>query len=68
MMTQDRSGADILAAIALVRAGLYDRKARAFVTVQKIMAAVGRETIAGPPLTPEVVAFIAAEEALKTNS
>jgi acyl-CoA thioesterase FadM len=65
MMTRGRDEADILSAIALVRVGLYDRKGRGFVTVPHIMAALGREVIDSPTWTPEVAAFIAAEEALK---
>jgi acyl-CoA thioesterase FadM len=65
IVTRGRDGADILSAIALVRVGLYDRKGQAFVTVQQIMEALGREPINSPAWTPEVAAFIAAEEALK---
>ncbi len=65
MVTRGRDEADILSAIALVRVGLYDRKRRGFVTVPQIMAALGREVTDSPTWTPEVAAFIAAEEALK---
>lgn len=65
VVTRGRDGGDILSAIALVRAGLYDRKERAFVTVPQIMAALGREPSDSPAWTAEVAAFIAAEEALK---
>ncbi len=66
MVTRGRDEADILSAIALVRVGMYDRTARVFVTVPQIMAALGRKVIDSPPLTPEVPAFIAAEEALRS--
>lgn len=65
MMTNGQDGVAILSAIALVRVGLYNREERAFVTVPQIMAALGREVADSPPWTPEVAAFIAAEEALK---
>ena len=65
IMSRGRDGADILSAIALVRVGLYDRGARAFVTLPQIMAALGREAVDSPAWTPDVAAFIAAEEALK---
>jgi acyl-CoA thioesterase FadM len=66
MVTAGCDGAPIVAAIALVRTGLYDRKARAFVTVPRILAAIGQEAVPSPAWTPEVDAFIAAEEALKS--
>jgi acyl-CoA thioesterase FadM len=43
MTTRGRDEADILSAIALVRVGLYNRKARAFVTVFQIMQALAPE-------------------------
>ncbi|HEY8566992.1 MAG TPA: acyl-CoA thioesterase [Beijerinckiaceae bacterium] len=59
-----RDGADILAAIALVRVGLYDRRAKAFVPVARMMAEIGLE--APPPAVgTEVEAFLAAEDALR---
>ena len=57
-------GHDIIAAVALVRAGLYDRKARGFVTIQRIFEALGMEAVSPEP-TPEVAAFLAAEEVMK---
>lgn len=55
---------DELAAVALVRAGLYDRKARRFVPMTRLMEAVGiRAESPEPP--PEVAAFLAADMALK---
>jgi acyl-CoA thioesterase FadM len=65
MVTRGRNEAEILSAIALVRVGLYDRKLRTFVTVPQIMETLGGEVIDSPAWTPEVAAFIAAEEALK---
>jgi acyl-CoA thioesterase FadM len=63
-LTPSRDGGEILSAVALVRAGLYDRRAKRFVPVDTLFAAVGT-TAASPPLSPEVEAFLAAEDALK---
>jgi acyl-CoA thioesterase FadM len=65
IVAKGRDGADILAAIALTRAGLYDRKGKAFVPVARMFAEVGRPHAESPEPTPEVAAFLAAEEALK---
>lgn len=59
-----RDGAEILSAIALVKAGLYDRKARAFVPVARLFEALGVEADSPEP-GPEVAAFLAADEALR---
>jgi len=58
MTAHSRDGVDILSAIALVRVGLYDRTARAFVTVPQIMAALGREVTDSSAWTPEVAAQV----------
>ena len=68
MVARGRDGSDILNAIALVRAGLCDRQKRAFVPVPQIMAGIGREAAESPAWPPEVAAFIAAEEALKSST
>ena len=65
IVTKARDGGDILAAIALARGGLYDRKAKAFVPMARLFAEVGREAAVSPEPSPEVAAFLAAEEALK---
>jgi acyl-CoA thioesterase FadM len=59
-----RDGGEILSAVALVKAGLYDRKARSFVSVDRIFAEIGTGAPAPEP-SAEVAAFLAAEEALK---
>lgn len=53
-----------LAAIALVRGGLYDRKARTFVPARVIFREAGYEG-PSPDATPEVAAFMLAEDELK---
>jgi len=64
MIGNARDGSDILHAVALVRAALYQRKARRFVTIDEMFEAVGMHAVAPEP-TPEVAAFLAAEEAMK---
>jgi acyl-CoA thioesterase FadM len=53
-----------IAAIGLVRAGLYDRAKRAFVPIPEIMAAAG-VSAEMPPLAPEIKALLEVEEHLK---
>ena len=65
IVTTGRDGSDILSAIVLVRAGLYDRKAKRFVPVERMFTAAGIAPAPAPVPAPEVEAFIAAEEALK---
>ena len=64
VVTRGRDGAEILSAIALVKAGLYDRRAKSFVPVERILAEIG-VTAEPPEPGPEVAAFLAADEALK---
>ena len=64
VLRQGRDGAEIVAAQALVRAGLYDRTARAFVPVARLMAEIGIAQESPPP-SPEVEAFLAAEAAMR---
>jgi len=54
----------VLNAIALVRAGLYDRRERGFVSVIRLLSEVGAQAEA-PAAAPEVEAFLRAEETLK---
>ncbi|AWM88202.1 thioesterase family protein [Microvirga sp. 17 mud 1-3] len=64
LVSQARDGSPVINAIALVRAGLYDRKAKSFVAVERLFDAIGLQ--ARPPeASEEVAAFLAAEEALK---
>ena len=53
-----------LAASALFLGGLYDRKARTFVPVRRLMEEVG-VTAESPEPGPDVVAFLAAHDALR---
>jgi acyl-CoA thioesterase FadM len=64
LVSKARDGSPVLNAIALVRAGLYDRKERSFVPMDRLLAQIGLE--AEPPgAAPEVEAFLHAEETLK---
>ena len=65
MIATARDGSEIVAAIALLRAGLYDRKAKEFVPVARMFAEIGLAEAASPEPSPEVAAFLEAEEALK---
>jgi acyl-CoA thioesterase FadM len=53
-----------VAAVGLVRAGLYDRKRRGFVTVQEIMDALG-VAAEPPPLAPEAATLLDLEDKLR---
>jgi acyl-CoA thioesterase FadM len=56
-----------IAARAFVKAGLYDRKAKAFVTVTRMLDLLG--VIAeSPPVPPDVDAFLKADEGLRAGS
>ncbi len=54
-----------IAAQALFKGGLYDRKAKKFVTIARLMAEVG-VAAESPPLKPEIAAFLEADAALKS--
>ncbi|HEY8384080.1 MAG TPA: thioesterase family protein [Microvirga sp.] len=64
MVTRRSDGSQIVNAVALVRAGLYDRKARAFIAVDRLWAEIG-ERLPAPVPSADVEAFLAAEEAMK---
>jgi acyl-CoA thioesterase FadM len=65
VMSRARDGKPVPNAIALVRAGLYDRKERRFVPMERLLAEIGIEAKA-PEAAPEVEAFLKAEETLKS--
>jgi acyl-CoA thioesterase FadM len=58
------NGEEVTNAVALVRVGLYDRKVRGFVPIQRMMTEMG-VTAESPPASDDVVAFLASEEAMK---
>jgi acyl-CoA thioesterase FadM len=65
LVSKSKDGSPIINAIALVRAGLYDRKERCFVSVSSLLREVGVQAEA-PMAAPEVEAFLKAEETLKS--
>lgn len=60
-----RTGRDIVSAVALASTGLYDRKAKSYVPVERLFAEIGRAVSPSPEPTPDVAAFLASEDALK---
>ncbi len=65
LISKSKDGSPILNAIALVRAGLYDRTERRFVLMDRLIGEIGIEAEA-PAAAPEVEAFLRAEETLKS--
>ncbi len=53
-----------VAARALFKGGIYDRKEKKFVEIARLMAVIGVSEVS-PPATPEVEAFLQAEDQLK---
>jgi acyl-CoA thioesterase FadM len=64
IVSRRENGEEVVNAAALVRVGLYDRKARAFVPIQRMMDEMGI-SIESPAPPEEALAFLAAEEAMK---
>jgi acyl-CoA thioesterase FadM len=60
----DGSRAGQIAARALFKGGLYDRKLKAFVPIARLMAEIGA-TAASPAPTPEIEAFLKTDHALR---
>lgn len=67
VLSRGRDGAEIVAAHALVRAALYDRTAKSFVSVARLLAEIG-VTSESPEPRPDVVAFLASEEAMRLTA
>ncbi len=64
IVSRRENGEEITNAVALVRVGLYDRKAKGFVPIQRMMTEMG-VTAQSPPASDDIVAFLASEEAMK---
>jgi len=64
LISRGKDGSPILNAIALVRAGIYDRKARSFVAMEALLQELGLDATA-PEASAEVEAFLSSEETLK---
>jgi acyl-CoA thioesterase FadM len=58
---------DTVAAVALVQAGLYDRKRKSFVPVETLMRLAG-VVAERPVMTPAVEAFLATDSALRQST
>ncbi len=67
-LTRGRDGSEILAAIALERGGFYARKDKSFVQVADLFAAMGLPACEPPAATPEILAFMQAEEEMRRAS
>ena len=65
LLSKARDGSPVLNAIALVRAGIYDRREKGFVPMSRLLAEIGLQAQA-PQASPEVEAFLRAEETLKS--
>lgn len=64
-LSAGKSDREVVNATALVLAGIYDRKIKAFIPVTDLIRLSGQEVGAAPEPTPEVEAFLAANDALK---
>jgi acyl-CoA thioesterase FadM len=65
LVSKAQDGGSVLNAIALVRAGVYDRKERRFLSMSRLLGELGLKAEA-PEAAPEVAAFLRAEETLKS--
>ncbi|MGO4403063.1 thioesterase family protein [Bosea sp. RAF48] len=65
MLMRGRDGGEIVAAVALVRAALYDKGARAYVPVARLLGEIGID-VESPAPTAEVAAFLASEESMRS--
>lgn len=64
ILARSRDGSEIVAAVALVRAALYDKAGKSFVPMERLLGEIG-VTAESPPPGPEVAAFLASEEAMR---
>jgi acyl-CoA thioesterase FadM len=65
MTIRRRNRGDVVAAQALVRAGLYDRAAKSFIPIERLFAEAGVGAVDSPEYAPDVAAFLEAEAALR---
>ncbi len=64
ILSSNADGREVVNATALVRVGLYDRKEKAFIPVQRMMDEIGAAAESPAP-SAEVQAFLDAEDAMK---
>lgn len=65
MLMDGRDGGEVVAAVALARVALYDKRARAYVPVARLFDEMG-VVAESPQPSPEVAAFLASEEAMRS--
>ena len=65
VLTAGKAGRDILSAVALASTGLYDRRAKSFVSVERLFAELGLAAVPSPEPRPDIAAFLAAEDAFR---
>ncbi|WMJ69685.1 thioesterase family protein [Stenotrophomonas sp. 24(2023)] len=61
-------GEEKIATRAVLMTGIYDRRKRAFVTMEQMMAAIGVPMVDSPPLSAAAEALLAADAALKRDN
>lgn len=64
LVSKGSSGQEVTNAVALVKAGLYDRKAKGFVPVQTLLGEIGSDAPSPSP-SADVQAFLDAEDAMR---
>jgi acyl-CoA thioesterase FadM len=64
LVSQGSRGQEVINAVALVKAGLYDRKAKGFVPVQRLLQELGTDAPSPAP-SADVQAFLDAEDAMR---
>ncbi len=64
-ITQARDGSEIVAAVMLSRGCFYAPKEKRFVPFAELLGALGLPEVAPPEPTPEILAFMQAEEELR---
>jgi acyl-CoA thioesterase FadM len=55
-----------VASRAMFKGGLYDRRTKAFVPIDRLLREIGAD-VEQPPLTPDVEAFLKADEAIRAG-
>lgn len=65
VLAEARDGSEIVAAVALSRGALYDKAGKSFVPVARLLDELG-VAAESPAPSPEVAAFLASEEAMRS--
>lgn len=64
VMTRNRHGGEVISAIGLMLVGLYDRKAKGFVPMERLIAETGIHVVS-PEASPVVAAFLDSQKTLQ---